>query len=191
MISAYFLDLNGIFLKSEYITDRMQQRWGVHSTVVWPILNQILEIVRKPNAPSIYSLFKPHLDEWGIDLDETTFLNWWFTGEILQEKVIKFCIEKRLKGIKIFIVSNSFKERVEYYEKDIPAMLNNVDKAYFSYEVGYVKPDPEYFKLVLKENNLKAEEVIYIDDSEKNLESAKTLGIRVFNNFDDAILVKE
>lgn len=185
MITAYLLDLNGVFLKSEKVTDRIQQRWGVKSDVVWPILSGILDQVRKPNAPSIYSLLKPHLDEWGVDLDETTFLNWWFTGEILQEKVIEFCKQQRLKGIKVFIVSNNFKERVEYYKRDIPAMFDNTDKAYFSYEVGYTKPDPEYFNLVLKENNLNPNEVVFVDDSVENTDSAKALGIRVFNSFDE------
>lgn len=191
MISAYLLDLNGVFLKSEKITDRMQQRWGVKSDVVWPILSEILDQVRKPNAPSIYSLFKPHLDEWGIDLDETTFLNWWFTGEILQEKVIEFCKQQRLKGIAVYIMSNNFKERVEYYEKDIPQMFENVDYAYFSYEVGYVKPDVQYFRHILKENMLNPQEVVFIDDSEANTKVAQSLGIKVFNTLEQALEVKE
>lgn len=191
MISAYLLDLNGVFLKSEKITDRMQQRWGVKSDVVWPILSEILDQVRKPNAPSIYSLFKPHLDEWNIDIDETTFLNWWFTGEILQDKVIEFCKQQRLKGIKVFIMSNNFRERVDYYKKDIPQMFENVDKAYFSYEVGYTKPDIAYFKYILNENMLKPEEVVFVDDSKANTQVAEGLGIRVCNTFEEVLELKD
>ena len=50
-------------------------------------------------------------------------------------------------------------------------------KAHFSYEMGLVKPNPLIYQQVLKENNLKAEEVVFFDDNAANIESASTLGI--------------
>ena len=50
-------------------------------------------------------------------------------------------------------------------------------KAYFSYEMGLVKPNPLIYVKVLKENNLKAEEIIFFDDNVANIESASSLGI--------------
>jgi FMN phosphatase YigB (HAD superfamily) len=50
-------------------------------------------------------------------------------------------------------------------------------KAHFSYEMGLVKPNPLIYQQVLKENNLKAEEVVFFDDNTANIESASTLGI--------------
>jgi putative hydrolase of the HAD superfamily len=50
-------------------------------------------------------------------------------------------------------------------------------KAYFSYEMGLVKPNPLIYVQVLKENNLKAEEIIFFDDNVANIESASSLGI--------------
>jgi putative hydrolase of the HAD superfamily len=50
-------------------------------------------------------------------------------------------------------------------------------KAYFSYEMGLVKPNPLIYVQVLKENNLKAEEIIFFDDNVANIESASNLGI--------------
>ncbi len=50
-------------------------------------------------------------------------------------------------------------------------------KAHFSYEMGLVKPNPLIYQQVLKENNLKAEEIVFFDDNTANIESASTLGI--------------
>jgi putative hydrolase of the HAD superfamily len=50
-------------------------------------------------------------------------------------------------------------------------------KAHFSYEMGLVKPNPLIYQQVLKENNLKAEEIVFFDDNAANIESASTLGI--------------
>jgi putative hydrolase of the HAD superfamily len=40
------------------------------------------------------------------------------------------------------------------------------------------KPDAEIFEQVLKENNLAAEETLFIDDSPQHIDAAKQLGIQ-------------
>ena len=40
------------------------------------------------------------------------------------------------------------------------------------------KPDEDAFKLILKENNLSAKNVIFIDDSIQHINAAKTIGIK-------------
>jgi len=40
------------------------------------------------------------------------------------------------------------------------------------------KPDAEIFEQVLQENNLLAEETLFLDDHPKNIEGAAALGIR-------------
>lgn len=52
------------------------------------------------------------------------------------------------------------------------------EKTYYSHFIGIRKPDPAIFEKVLKENNLVAEETLFIDDIAANLEAAKSLGIQ-------------
>ena len=40
------------------------------------------------------------------------------------------------------------------------------------------KTDPNFYKLILEENNLKSEEAIFIDDRVSYVEVAKSLGIK-------------
>lgn len=54
------------------------------------------------------------------------------------------------------------------------------EKTYYSHLMGKRKPEIAIFKQVLKENNLKAEETLFIDDSPQHLEAASTLGIQTF-----------
>ncbi len=58
------------------------------------------------------------------------------------------------------------------------------DKAYYSHETGYRKPAADAYEIVLKENNLSPSETLFIDDSIKNIEGAKQVGIQT-------ILLKE
>ncbi|MCR4565154.1 MAG: HAD-IA family hydrolase, partial [Bacteroidales bacterium] len=41
---------------------------------------------------------------------------------------------------------------------------------------GVKKPDPAFFKILLERFHLKAEECVFIDDNEKNVEGARALG---------------
>lgn len=79
--------------------------------------------------------------------------------------------------------------------KNLPvALLSNIDTRLCTYirefglyepfnpcllscEIGVEKPDSEAFRLLLKELNLPAEEVIFIDDKPENVEAAKRLNI--------------
>ena len=51
------------------------------------------------------------------------------------------------------------------------------DMLFFSYIMGASKPGEEIYRKMLLEGNMKAEETLFIDDSEKNIETARKLGI--------------
>jgi len=51
------------------------------------------------------------------------------------------------------------------------------NKVYFSYEIKKRKPDVDTFKFILKENNLSAKNVVFIDDSIQHINAAKIIGI--------------
>ncbi len=49
------------------------------------------------------------------------------------------------------------------------------DKTYFSHEIGMRKPDANIYKYVLDDLGLKPSELLFIDDTEKNIEAAKKM----------------
>lgn len=57
-------------------------------------------------------------------------------------------------------------------------LLSYFDKVFFSDEIGYVKPNKNTFNRIIKEFNVKKEEVVHIGDSiEKDIIGAKEFGI--------------
>lgn len=54
-----------------------------------------------------------------------------------------------------------------------------VDKVFWSYKVGLLKPDVHYFETVLKDLGIKPEEFLFVDDQPLNLLAAKSMGIKV------------
>ncbi len=51
------------------------------------------------------------------------------------------------------------------------------EKAYFSHTFGMRKPNIHVFNRILEENNLKAEQTLFLDDLEQNTDAAKEAGI--------------
>ena len=181
MIKAIIFDLNGVFVRSPYLSDRFEKKFGVSGKEFLPALKEIMTKARKPNAGNSFNYWKPYLKKWGINLTEEQFFDFWFSAEKEEPEMVEFV--KKLKedrGVKIFILSNNFIERANYYKKTFPFLEEIFDKVYYSWQTGFVKPDPEAHKNLLAENNLKPEECIYFDDSKKNIEVAKKLGIQSY-----------
>lgn len=177
MYKAVIFDLNGVFLQSEPLSSRFEEKFGVAKDLFLPALKEIMAMVRQPNAPTAFSLWKPYLDKWGVALTESEFFNFWFSGEHLVPELVEYANELRGGGVRVFILSNNFKERTEFYRKNFPQIFQCIDKAYFSWETGFVKPSIESLQPVLSENGLKPEECIYFDDSDDNVKVAQSLGI--------------
>jgi len=55
------------------------------------------------------------------------------------------------------------------------------EKAYFSHIMGDRKPNTSIFRTVLSENNLQANETLFIDDSPQHVEEAKNTGIHAIH----------
>ena len=95
-------------------------------------------------------------------------------------------VAKNLKanGLKIFFLSNNLKERTNYYLENFKFISELPEKAYFSWQTGYIKPDERAYNQILNEYNLKPEECLYFDDSDKNVAVAKSLGIQAHKFID-------
>lgn len=52
------------------------------------------------------------------------------------------------------------------------------DKSYFSYKVGYAKPDKEIFDYIIEDSGLIPSETLFFDDGKSNIEAAAKLGFQ-------------
>lgn len=58
---------------------------------------------------------------------------------------------------------------------------NCFEQFYLSHEIGLRKPAKEVFQFVLDQNNLRAAETLFIDDTQENTDAAATMGIQTWN----------
>ena len=91
--------------------------------------------------------------------------------------------ELRGQGYRTFYLSN-FPAKVERDAGDKLSFLSEMDGGILSYRVKKIKPDPGIYLLLLEQYGLKAEELVFLDDSPANVETARELGMQ-------GILVKD
>ena len=90
----------------------------------------------------------------------------------------------KLKGkYKIYMLSNTnsimFDSKIdEEFRKDGKDVNAYFDGICVSYEEGCAKPDPVIFTNLLAKFGIKAEETLFFDDSQKNIEAAAKLGFQ-------------
>lgn len=88
--------------------------------------------------------------------------------------------ELKAKGYGVYYLSNyGLKTRVETAEDLIFMPL--MDGGIMSYEVKLVKPSLEIYQLLLEQYQLKAEECVFLDDTLRNVEAAKKVGMEAIH----------
>jgi len=55
------------------------------------------------------------------------------------------------------------------------------DKMYLSYQMKMVKPNNEIFLKMMEDSRIKAEESLFIDDGEMNINTANSLGFKTLH----------
>jgi HAD superfamily hydrolase (TIGR01509 family) len=95
---------------------------------------------------------------------------------------------KQLKAqgkYKLILLSNTNQLHIDFIKEHVPfyeEFKSCFDKFYLSHEINLRKPETNIFEFVLKENNLKPEECVFIDDTTENTSTAADLGFFTWNN---------
>lgn len=91
-------------------------------------------------------------------------------------------------GYKVYLLSNFSLQAFDEAASEL-SYIPLADGAVFSCDYHVVKPYPEIYNILLEKYNLKAEECVFLDDSEKNIKGGENCGIKgiVFTDLDDAM----
>jgi len=97
----------------------------------------------------------------------------------------KYQLLLKLKsGYQVFLLSNTNNihlqsvNQIVFNDTGRSGLGHYFHKDYYSHLMKMRKPDPEIFQRVLFENNLAANETLFLDDNVENIQGAKSLGIQ-------------
>ena len=91
---------------------------------------------------------------------------------------------QKTSNYKLILLSNTNELHIDWVKKHISiydSFKNCFDTFYLSHEINLRKPNADIFNFVLKENKIKAENTLFIDDNSDNIKAAAKLGYHVWN----------
>lgn len=105
------------------------------------------------------------------------------------EYAIDWVKELKGKGYQVLVLSNysdkAFKECWNALD-----FLPYVDGGILSFKDKLIKPDPAIYHLILDRYHLKAQECVFIDDTQANVDGARAVGIHALR-FENQVQAKE
>jgi len=79
-------------------------------------------------------------------------------------------------GYGVYYLSNFF-QKAEVDCKELMGFLELMDGGILSYKDKVTKPDRKIYELLLERYDLKPEECVFLDDTQKNIDGARAVGI--------------
>ena len=92
--------------------------------------------------------------------------------KIKEENLIRN-LKKKYNNIKIIIATN----HVTFVKDYIKNNFKEVDDIIISAQINKIKPDKGFYKYIIDKYLISPEELLFLDDNEKNISSAKEIGI--------------
>ena len=106
----------------------------------------------------------------------------------INKKLLKL-IKKLKKLYNLFCLTDTNDIHLEINREN--GNFSDFKKVYASCEIGVKKPYKKAFKMVLKDNKIKPTETIFIDNTPKNINSAKKLGFNTILFRNNKQLIKD
>lgn len=117
------------------------------------------------------------VDEWQLQIEPSAFAEdvaTWIVGPF--PGALRLIADLQGRGYHVSCLSNC---NALHWEAMAP-FVSLLDSSFSSHLLGQIKPDEQVFRSTLERLGAAPEEVVFLDDSPPNIETAKRLGIRSF-----------
>jgi len=190
MIKKCVFDLGGVILNFDHtiITKKLSKISGLQESEIFEfIFKSGLEKDYDTGKISSQYFYEKIIIFLKVKLNYEDFFSIW--NKIFFDKYeINEFIQNIYQKYDIYLLSNTNEEHFNYCLKQFP-ILKNFKKHFLSYEIGCRKPDKRIFLYMIDELNVLPNEILFIDDIEENIISAKEIGIKTihFKNYNQFI----
>lgn len=176
-MKVLLLDAGGVLLDgAEYFSSHLAKKQNVAEEEILKFFKlEYVDCMR--GKADLKKVVASYLEKWKWKGDVDSLLQYWFSYDTVpSEAVIEQIKNLRSRGVKCYMASNNDSYRAEHI-KNVLNSRDVLDGYFFSSDLKVRKEEPEFFSKVLAKLTVVAEDVTYFDNDQKNIESARSLGI--------------
>lgn len=194
-IKAVIFDLGSVVFDINWkkINEEMMKKFGIN-VLIRSCGNEKIQkyydetLVGKREMKEVFNELKTdnvNLDEV-VDFYKKLYKKYKRQNEGITELIDKL---KMKNNLKIFCLTDTNKLHFQAHNEQ--NSLDEFDKIFTSFQLGIKKSDKEVFVKVLNEIRINPDELIFVDDNEKNVNNAQSLGINAIKFEDNNQLIRE
>ena len=185
MIKSIISDLGGVYFTAgtKQAVKKISKKYNLNSEEVSKFFGTKSEFGRLYRQGKIVS--KKYWIEFekmfGVKVNKEELTKLWISCHKPIKGTINLIKKLRKKGIKIYFLSDNVKERSKHLQNKFK-FLEDFDDGVFSHKVGLTKSDGiKVFKMALQKTRNKPSEVLFIDDEEDYVKTARILGMNAIH----------
>ncbi len=128
-------------------------------------------------------------DELDLALSYEQFAAGWQAVFIdVRPDVLQWMNTLRERGERVVILSNTNRLHCSFWPTQYPQVQQAADKIYLSQEMGMRKPEARIYQQVLQEEGFTADQTIFFDDNQDNIDAARAAGIHSIHVTDPSVI---
>ncbi|MBU3940588.1 MAG: HAD-IA family hydrolase [Nanoarchaeota archaeon] len=178
MIKAIIFDLNDVLVTWHDIdiTKEFKKEMGIDIVSFWNVASKHFGDLNLGKF-SIDYFYKKALLELGLSSSLSEKARKIQESQYSLINGMVSLLEKLRGGYNLILMAGDNKESL-IYKLNKFKLKQHFKKIYCTCFEGIFKDDPTFFRKILSENNLKLDEVLFIDDQERHLVAAREVGIK-------------
>lgn len=181
MPKEILLDADGLLVhRTKYFSQRLAEKQGLDME------RDVMPFIKGPMREAqlgkvkIIDILPDWLPLWNWQGSSEDLMRFWMEGEReIDLEILEVVRGLRKNGHKVYVVSDNEENRAEDLMEFV-GLSQHVDGAFFSCFLGFTKSSPEFFNKVGEQIGVDLDEIYYWDDDAKNVEVAKSMGIKAF-----------
>jgi len=116
----------------------------------------------------------------GKEMKTEAFENGWNSLLLEAHPEMPRLLQELKQNFRLYALSNTNPIHIDLFQIKYTDILTEIDHAFYSSDIGAIKPEAKAFQTVLDEIQLKGEDVVFFDDYASNVQGAIDFGIPAY-----------